>query len=166
MKLQQVSKLPGWCTSCLGPSFPVCERGSIRGHSVGRGGGGTSLAMLTRRGEKYPRRKEKHGGPEFAMGTAAGHHTALLWEPLSVCFRKAGSCQGHSRPWGWGLRPPRGWTPRCGEQMTTPPTAGVPGKNRGAGCTCIRLGGHCWLPRAPEPPQGCPAPSSASAGVY
>ena len=32
MKLQQVSKLPGWCTSCLGPSFPVCEKGSIRGH--------------------------------------------------------------------------------------------------------------------------------------
>ena len=169
MKLQQVSKLPGWCTSCLGPSFPVCEKGSIRGHSVGRGGGGTSLVMLTRRGEKYPRRKEKHGGgggAEFAMGTAA-------WAPHSpsvgatVCLlQESMQLPGHSRPWGWGLRPPRAQTPTCGVQMTTPPTAGVPGKNRGAGCTCIRSGGHCWLPRAPEPPQGCPAPSSASAGVY
>lgn len=76
MKREQVSKLPGWYTSCLGPSSPVCEKGSIQGHSVGRGGGGTSLAVLTQRGGKYPRRKEKHGGPEFAMGTTA-------WAPHS-----------------------------------------------------------------------------------
>ena len=76
MKREQVSKLPGWYTTCLGPSSPACEKGSIQGHSVGRGGGGTSLAMLTQRGGKYPRRKEKHGGPEFAMGTTA-------WAPHS-----------------------------------------------------------------------------------
>ena len=90
MKLQQVSKLPGWCTSCLGPSFPVCEKGSIRGHSVGRGGGGTSLVMLTRRGEKYPRRKEKHGGGGggFAMGTAAwAPHSPYVGAP--VCLLQA-----------------------------------------------------------------------------
>ena len=43
---------------------------------MGRGGGGTSLAVLTWRGEEHPRRKVKHGGPEFAVGTTA-------WAPHS-----------------------------------------------------------------------------------
>lgn len=43
---------------------------------MGRGGGGTSLAVLTWRGKEHPRRKAKHGGPELpgaltAMGLGA-----------------------------------------------------------------------------------------------
>lgn len=161
MKREQVSKLPGWYTSCLSPSSPVCEKGSIQGHSVGRGGGGTSLAVLTQRGGKYPRRKEKHGGPEFAMGTTA-------WAPHSPSVGATVCLLQESRQLPGALTAT--WlgaeAPTCGVQMTTPPTAGVPGKNRRAGCTCILSGGHCWLPGAPEPPQGCSAPPSASAGVY
>lgn len=151
-----------------GPQFSCLREGLHSGTLGGEGRWGNQPGHAHTEGRKIPQeeRKTRGGGAEFAMGTAA-------WAPHSpsvgatVCLlQESRQLPGHSRPWGWGLRPPRAQTPTCGVQMTTPPTAGVPGKNRGAGCTCIRSGGHCWLPRAPEPPQGCPAPSSASAGVY
>lgn len=138
MKLQ-VFKLPGWCTAAWAPVFLFARRAPF---GDTRWGGEV--------GE--PAWPCSHGGEKSTPG--GKRNTGGL------------SCQGHSRPRGWGLRPPRARTPTRGVQMTAPPTAGVPGKNPRAGCMCIHLGSHCRLPGAPEPPQGCSAPSSASAGVY
>lgn len=111
-------------------------------------------------------------GLSLPWETQHGHHTSLLWEQLSVCFRKAGSCQGRSRPRGWGLRPLWAQLPTCAMQITAPPTARIPRRvqsgeePRGLGTQVAAWAITAGGPGAQEPLQQCSAPSSTSAVVY